>query len=306
MGLVHVRHMPTFLSVEPASVCQLRCPECPVGQANGGASGHSDIGLKAKGERLMAKEVWERVLREAGPYVHTIQFFFQGEPLLHPRLPDMIRDARAYHIYTIVSTNAQAMTPELAQQLMQAGLNRIIVSIDGLSPESYGAYRVGGSLERSLDALRWLREAKQKTGARCTIEMQCLRLRTNEHEWAEMQRRYRQLGADRLVFKTAQLYDYADGHPLMPTDLRYSRYLPGKDGKYHRRPLRPGCYRTWSGCVITTSGEVLPCCYDKQGAHSYGNIMQTSLCDLYQSESAQRFRRQALRHRHAICQNCWQ
>ena len=136
--------------------------------------------------------------------------------------------------------------------------------------------------------------------------MQCLRLRTNEHEWDEMQRRYRQLGADRLVFKTAQLYDYADGHPLMPTDLRYSRYVPGKDGKYHRRKLRPGCYRTWSGCVVTTAGDVLPCCYDKQGAHSYGNIMQTSLRDLFQSESAQRFRRQALRHLPAICHNCWQ
>ena len=254
----------------------------------------------------MAKEVWERVLREAGPYVHTMQFFFQGEPLLHPQLPDMIRDARAYHIYTIVSTNAQAMTPELAQRLMEAGLNRIIVSIDGLSEESYGAYRVGGNLARSPDARRWLREAKQKTDARCTIEMQCLRLRTNEHEWDEMQRRYRELGADRLVFKTAQLYDYADGHPLMPTDLRYSRYVPGKDGKYHRRTLRPGCYRTWSGCVITTAGEVLPCCYDKQGAHSYGNIMQTSLRSLFQSESAQRFRRQALRHLPAICHNCWQ
>ena len=108
----------------------------------------------------MAKEVWERVLREAGPYVHTMQFFFQGEPLLHPQLPDMIRDARAYHIYTIVSTNAQAMTPELAQRLMEAGLNRIIVSIDGLSEESYGAYRVGGSLARSIEALRWLHAAQ--------------------------------------------------------------------------------------------------------------------------------------------------
>ena len=32
-GLVRISHMPLFVSVEPAAICQLRCPECPVGQA---------------------------------------------------------------------------------------------------------------------------------------------------------------------------------------------------------------------------------------------------------------------------------
>ncbi len=103
----------------------------------------------------MLPEVWERVLHEAGPYAHTIQFYFQGEPLLNKNLAQMVSEAHAIGLYTIVSTNAQAMTEETAEALIRAGLSRIIVSMDGLSQESYGAYRVGGDIQRSKDALRW-------------------------------------------------------------------------------------------------------------------------------------------------------
>jgi len=260
----------------------------------------------------MPREVWQRILTEAKPFVHTIQFYFQGEPLLHKNLPPMIREACEAGIYTIVSTNAQALTPELAKELVRAGLNKIIVSMDGITQDSYGAYRIGGNVERCKEALRWLDEAKNalpfREGAGVgspIIELQVLRLRTNEHEWDAFRREYKKMGADRLVFKTAQLYGYANGHPLMPSDPRYCRYIKGADGLYHRRPISRGCFRVWSGAVITTTGEVLPCCYDKAHAHSFGNIMETPLAELYNNEKAVAFRQEALRHKPSICHECW-
>ena len=281
-----------FLSVEPAAVCQLHCPECPVGR---GAN------RQFPENPFMSREVWQRVLTEAKPFVHTIQFYFQGEPLLNKDLPLMIREAHEAGIYTIVSTNAQALTREIAEELVSAGLNRIIISMDGLTQDSYSAYRIGGNVERCREALRWLRDAK----GTLIIELQVLRLRTNEQEWDAFRREYKKMGADRLVFKTAQLYDYADGHPLMPSDPRYSRYVKGTDGRYHRRPLSKGCFRVWSGAVITSTGEVLPCCYDKSHAHSFGNIMEAPLAELYNNEKAVAFRREALRHKPQICHECW-
>jgi radical SAM protein with 4Fe4S-binding SPASM domain len=264
----------------------------------------------------MPLSLWRRILAEAAPYVHTIQFYFQGEPLLNKDLPAMIREAHEAGIYTILSTNAQALTPDLAQSLVRSGLNRIIISMDGLTPESYNAYRIGGDLQKCKDALKWLHDAKsvfallakrsfffERSGP--IIELQVLRLRSNEHEWGAFTREYKHLGADRLVFKTAQLYDYADGHPLMPSDPRYSRYIKGTDGRYHRKPLSRGCFRAWSGAVITTTGELLPCCYDKSHAYSFGNIQSASLTDLYNNEKAVAFRKAALTHQHPICQECW-
>lgn len=253
----------------------------------------------------MSREVWERVLDEAASYAHTMQFYFQGEPLLNKDLPQMIRQANEAGLYTIVSTNAQALTPVWAENLVKAGLSRIIVSMDGLTEQSYGAYRVGGSVEQCKKALAALCAAKRKLHSRMCIELQVLRLKTNEHEWAEFRRQYRLFGADRLVFKTAQLYDYADGHPLMPSNPRYSRYIQGADGRFHRRRLRKGCFRVWSGVVVTTRGEVLPCCYDKAHAYPYGNIMDTPLAELFTSDRAMAFRKAAMREKPDICKECW-
>ena len=299
VGLVRFSHMPAFINVEPANVCQLKCPACPVGLRN------NEITRSRDHEKWLSLEVWHRVLAEVREYAHTIQFFFQGEPLLNKDLPQMIKEAHEAGLYTIVSTNAQAMTPELAEALIGAGLNRIIVSLDGLTNETYNAYRVGGSVEKVKAALRHLREAKEHLQSRIIIELQCLRLRTNEHEWTEFRRQYKALGADRLVFKTAQLYNYQHGHPLMPTETRHSRYVKGADGLYHRKSLHRGCLRAWSGVVVTTNGDVLPCCYDKAHEYAYGNIMKQSLAELFTGPKAYAFRKAALKEQPEICKECW-
>ena len=256
----------------------------------------------------MSREVWERILGEVKEYAMVMQFYFQGEPLLNNDLAQMVAEAHAAGLYTIVSTNAQAMTRELAEALVQAGLSRIIVSMDGLTQASYGAYRIGGDVEKAKAALRYLREAKEKfqiSNFKFQIELQCLRLKTNEHEWAELKRVYKALGADRLSLKTAQLYDYEHGHALMPSDARYSRYEQGADGLYHRKKRSRGCLRVWSGVVVTTTGEVLPCCYDKAHAYSYGNVKDAPIAELFRNEKALAFRRAAIEEQPKICQECW-
>ena len=308
-GLVRISHTPLFVSVEPAAVCQLRCPECPVGLRQSSITHQSSINrtssIVQSSIPTMSLDLWHRVLSEIRDTAFIVQFYFQGEPLLNKDLPKMIAEAHEAGLYTIVSTNAQALTPELAKALVAAGLNRIIVSMDGLSEESYGTYRIGGNLAQTKAALLYLREAKEQLKSHMMIELQCLRLRTNEHEWAEFKRRYKQLGADRLVFKTAQLYDYKNGNPLMPSDARYSRYIKGADGLYHRRRLSRICWRAWSGAVVTTNGEVLPCCYDKSCAHAYGNIKVSSLRELFGNEKALAFRKAALCQTPQICQQCY-
>lgn len=303
VGIVRVRHLPTFVSVEPANYCQLRCPECPVGQ-------HIHGGRHAMNMRM---DLFESILHQVSSTAHTMQFYFQGEPLLHPRLPEMIARAHARGLYTIVSTNAQALTEEMAKSLVGSGLHRIIVSIDGFSQASYAAYRVGGELEKALAGLRYLSEARKEQHAHLCIELQVLRLRSNEEEWQWIRHHYRELGATRLVFKTAQLYDYRQGHALMPSDERYSRYRKKKDGTYmlHRSWLRRRwwnnpCYRLWSGCVISAAGEVLPCCYDKAGTNAFGSLKNQNLVEIWHSKKADVFRRHVLQKRHAIpiCQDC--
>ena len=325
-GIVRVRHLPTFVSVEPANFCQLHCPECPVGIASSPnrpiASGvpekSADFGGALSPNRVMSITIFERVLEQVLRTAHTMQFYFQGEPLLNKQLPEMIVMAHQVGLYTIVSTNAQVLTKDMANKLVKSGLSRIIVSIDGFSEESYAAYRVGGSLHRALEGLQFLHEAKEQYRSSIRIELQVLRLRTNEHEWSWIKKNYKKLGATHLVFKTAQLYNFEHGHPLMPTDERYSRYKKIADGTYVHKssPLHSTpytihrafgalCLRLWSGCVITTSGDILPCCYDKEHRHALGNITTLSLSEIFHSSKANNLRKHILKgNLPEMCKNC--
>lgn len=330
-GIVHISHYPTFLTIEPANICQLACPQCPVGMAKkdttGDAGGSSHIPFPDYPLSL---------LTEGFRHAHTVQFYCQGEPLLNPCLPDMIREAAQQGCYTIVSTNAQALDRAMAKRLVMSGLHRIIVSMDGLSQSAYEAYRQGGSVEKVKNALRYLHEEREAarrqrliSGDYPLIELQCLLLRSNEREQALMRKTYRLLGADRLTFKTAQFYDYQYGNPLMPTRDRYRRYEQCADGTYRlkRHPLRrlwqtltgiSPCYRLWAGCVLSTNGDVLPCCYDKSHHYPYGNIHTVPLASLFRSKQANDFRRQVIHassrqtdgsadapQQPEMCQNCW-
>ena len=321
-GIVHISHYPTFLTIEPSNICQLACPQCPVGIAKKHPKG--DTGTSP---RNPFPNYPLSLLADTFRYAHTVQFYFQGEPLLNPRLPEMVHEAAQQGLYTIVSTNAQALDRAMAKRLVVSGLHRIIISMDGLSQSSYEAYRKGGSVEKARAAIRYLREEREIarrqhliSGDYPIIELQCLLLRSNEQEQSLMRKTYRLLGADRLTFKTAQFYDYQYGNPLMPARDRDRRYEQCADGTYRlkRHPLRrlwhaltgiSPCYRLWAGCVLTTNGDVLPCCYDKSHTHAYGNIHHASLPTLFRSKQADAFRRTAIRapfqQAPEICQNCW-
>lgn len=296
LGIYKVIHSPTFVAIEPADWCMLHCPECPVGMRKTDREHH-----------LFSIGQLDRFLRENAATLHTIIFYFQGEPLLNKALPDMIHLAKDYGLYTLLSTNGQLLDREMAKELTVSGLDQIIISMDGLTQSSYGAYRAGGSVEKAIAALGYLREEKERQKASIVIELQCLRLRSNETEWDTLKQQYRQLGADMLTLKTAQFYDYANGHPLMPTEPRYSRYKQDKTGTYVlRKKTRNRCHRLWSGCVIDAEGNVLPCCFDKGRDHSFGNIATETLKQIWYGDKARQYRERVMHSRQeiAICQNC--
>ena len=266
--------------------------------------------------------LYRRIIDEVAAYTHTVIFHFQGEPLLSPNLADMVSYARQHRMFTMLSTNAQLLTPDMARALAQAGLDRIIISIDGLTQQTYSHYRKGGSLERALSGMRAVADLPEDI--RPEIVLQCLMLRSNEHEWERFKQKYRSLGADRLELKTAQFYDFSHGNDDMPTDGRFCRYEKREDGLWYiKNPLRNRCYRLWSGCVITAEGEVRPCCYDKSGAYAFGGLMNEqessdtvlyggedvkhqSLKDILYSQRAADFRKRVFSHRLDIdiCGNC--
>lgn len=291
------RGLPFSLSIEPTTACNLGCPECP--------SGLKQF-TRATGKLQL--ELHEKMLRELSKSVFYINYYFQGEPFLHPQFLELIRQAKKHKIYTATSTNAHFIDAQKAEEIVNSGLDRLIISIDGLTQATYENYRVHGQLEKVIQGTEHLVNAKKKLGSSTPhLIFQFLAVKPNEHEIPEVFKLGNQMGIDEVRIKTAQLYDYKNGNPLMPENVEYARYKQNADGTYSLK-YKTGnrCWRMWSSCVLTWDGKVVPCCFDKDAQHQLGDIASNSFNSIWRSKPYEGFRQAILTHRNQIdiCQNC--
>ncbi len=289
--------MPMSLSVEPTTACNLRCSECPSG-----------LRSFTRPTGNISLDLYQHLLDEVAPHLLFLTLYFQGEPYIHPRFTEMVRLAARRGLYTISSTNAHFLTDENARATVLSGLDRLIVSLDGLTQETYEAYRREGRLEEVLAGIRRLVAWKKKLKSpRPHIVLQFLVVRPNEHEIPALKKLARELGVDALQLKTAQIYEYENGHPLIPSDLRYSRYKPIGNGRWAlKKAVKNRCFRMWRGAVLSWDGRVLPCCFDKDAQHELGQMPLLSFRQIWKGEKYLAFRQNLLRGRSEveICRNC--
>ena len=102
---------------------------------------------------------------------------------------------------------------------------------------------------------------------------QFLVVRPNEHQIEDAKQLAKEMGVDDVWFKTAQIYDYEHGSPLIPTIDYYSRYENNLNGTWSiKNRLLNHCWKMWHSCVITWDGLVVPCCFDKDAEYRLGDF----------------------------------
>jgi len=288
---------PFFLSIETANYCNLHCPECPVGIRD----------VTKIVPQLFDLTLYKKIIDEQKSTLQHVILYFQGEPLLNSKLNEFVEYAHIAKIYTSTSTNGQLLC-DYAEKIVQSGLDKLIVSVDGSTQETYENYRVGGSLQKTLDGIKqlvyWKNELKSATPL---IEIQFIVMKSNEHQLNEMKLLAKNLQVDRLRFKTAQLYDFEDGNKRLTTISQYARYKQMTDGTYAIKSKLPNhCMRLWSGAVINSRGNILPCCFDKESEFSFGNINNQTVQTVWHNKKASDFRDSILQNRkqYEMCRNC--
>lgn len=157
----HHRHSmlashPVQLLIDPANGCQLRCPGC-VHSANPAWSSRFDWP-----SALLSTTHWEQFLERYGTFGSSAVLYNYGEPLLHRELPFIIRAAKRYLLFTIVSTNLALKFD--VDALVSSGLDRLMVSVDGASQPVYDRYRRKGKLSLVVENLKAIVESKYRLG----------------------------------------------------------------------------------------------------------------------------------------------
>lgn len=289
--------MPFTISIEPTTACNLKCPECPSG-----------LRAFSRPTGNLKEDFFKETIDEMYKELMYLIFYFQGEPYINPNFLDMVSYAHMKGIYTITSTNGHFLNDENAKKTIESGLDRIIISVDGTTQEVYEQYRKTGTLENVLAGAKNLIRWKKKLGAKHPHTIfQFLVVKPNEHQISEIYRLAKEIGIDEVKLKTAQVYDYENGNPLIPTIDKYARYRKTDNGKFVvKNELLNHCWKLWHSCVITWDGMVVPCCFDKDATFRLGDLKKQSFQELWHGEAYQNFRNDILlgRDKIEICTNC--
>lgn len=306
-GNTRLMSRPYWLTIDPTNFCQLRCPFCPTGAKR-----------KVRPESVLDPALFKKVIDELGKTLLHIDFMNWGEPLLSPHVCEMIAIAKKYRIETALSTNLNRLTPETAGRLVESGLDRLTVSIDGASQQTYGKYRVGGDFDRVIENLKTIIDKKKEAGfSRPKIMWQFLVFRHNEHEIARAREMASGLGVE--IGFTAPCLPFKPGikENWMPRDRKYCLYDPDsfpekppwewadardENGKprdvavevYAKAEKRGLCKWPWAGITVNADGSVSPCCSVEESEFDFGDITGRKFAELWNGESYRKARRHIL------------
>ena len=287
-------NQPWAASVEPSAICQLSCPECPVG-----------IKEISRKNNFLSNENFAVIFNGISKKTFWLNLYFQGEPLLDKDIAEKIKFAKSRRMFVVLSTNALALDKPMAEQLCISGLSKIIISLDGADENTYLKYRSGGDFQKVLNAISFLREARKNKNYPL-IEVQMLIFSYNEKQKSNLRKMALNMGADKVVFKSPQFYNVENATINLPSEKKYQRYQKNSEGKIQLKTKnKKFCKRLWNTIVINSDGNVVICCYDKFSKYQMGNAVENRADDIWKSKEFMRFRSNFLKGKRIdICSNC--
>ena len=289
--------LPPVLTVEPTNICNLDCPLCVTGS-----------GKMVRAGGRMEIETFQKLIDEVGDRIWYVIFYHQGEPYMNKAFLPSVKYAKKHGLYTETSTNAHFLNRQNAERTVESGLDAIIVSLDGTTQESYEKYRVKGKLARVLEGIRTLVAAKDRLCSKTPyILLQFLVMRHNEHQIPEIKLLAKDLGVDRLLLKNIQVETYREALEWLPQTENFQRYEIGGQNIRVRQGGKGVCPRPWLSSLVNWDGTIVPCCFDKNGQHTMGDISNGEhFVQVWSKQEYSAFRNKMLNRRNdiEICKNC--
>ena len=282
-----VRNYPVAAFIEPTLYCNLRCPACPTG-----------LRLGLRPTAAIDEELFKTAIDEIGDYLFQLNMYNWGEPLLHKRTPEMIRYAKDKDIRIILSTNLSIpLSDEYIERLVNSGLDRMLVSLDGVTQETYSKYRRSGDINLVRENVRRIGEAKKRLGLETpTLVWQFLVFRHNEHEIEIARSIYKSWGLDEFTAFGAEMPMEPHDEGFEPSTIpMYNIYHPDhvlqKTGLQQMTSER-SCSWLYGVLVLNPNGKVSPCCAVPSEQFDFATYTKTDkFFDVWNSEQFLRARR---------------
>jgi len=289
------QYFPKYLQLETVRVCDARCPFCAIDQWD-------------KSTPLMSDKLFEKIVSELAGYSHWIEAVCiqrAGEPLLDKKLGPRIKMLKDAGIKKVtMSTNASQLNQDKAIELLEAGLDDIMLSIDSIDKEAYEKIRIGLSFENVMNNIQGLFAVRDEIKPELIVRVRGVSFHDlNEEQGSKELERWEDFWGkfkkpqDRIYMK--QLHNWGN-----QVDLNSSKTGPGNG--YYNDIFHP-CILPWSTMHITAMGIIALCSMDYDAKFSLGDLNHESITDVWRSDKWALIRglhKSGNRNELAMCRGC--
>ncbi len=281
--ITEMLRFPPVIALETSAFCNANCLYCTRGVMR------RDLGIMSDG-------LYENLVAQIGEFPDTRLYLSGfGEPLIDKKLPDKIARAKEAGIRSVgFFSNLSLLTAERAEDMVEAGLDSIDVSIDGGTAKTYNSIRRGLDFETTIGNLRHLASIRQK--GRPLISVDTVITPENEREIPQLKNLLRGV-ADRVIYRRPESWA---GQITLPAGIKtpHRGMLP-----YHRPP----CIHLWGQLNIYWNGTVPLCCRDFDAKGPLGDANASSILEIWRGDVIEKYREAHLSgrfHEVPLCGRC--
>ena len=277
---------PVRLHIQTISYCNARCVFCAYPTVKDKIS-----------HGIMEDDVYKKIIEEAALYKpKRVALLLMNEPLLDRKLSERISYAKkklGEETEVTITSNGSILTPNVVNRLVESGLDRIKISIQGITKDTYERV-MGLDFKRTFDGINLLIDTlKERKLKKPKVVLSMVNVGHNDDELRKYKRYWRRKGvkATSVAFenKGGNIEDNVELHPF-------------------GLQLMERCYRFNRCAYILYNGDLIPCCADWSRSVVLGNVKEKSIREIWHGEKLNAIRNSFLTGNRAqlpkICQQC--
>jgi len=270
-------NFPPCLQIEPTSVCNYRCVFCYQIDEDFTRKGSGHMGV-------MSLDIFKRIVDEAAGRCEAITLASRGEPLICPRIEEMLQYASGKFLALKLNTNAWFLDEGKCHAILQADMNTVVFSADAASEPTYSQFRVGGTLDRVLKNVKRFREIQTKhyPKSRTITRVSGVQV-PDTPDLDEMEKFWGDL-VDQVAFVKYNPWENTYEQPI--------------------NDIGTPCSDLWRRMFVWWDGIVNPCDVDYKSTMAVGRLTEKSLGDLWRSDGYQQLRDRHAGQQRAQCSPC--
>jgi sulfatase maturation enzyme AslB (radical SAM superfamily) len=283
--------IPGRMQIETIYGCNIRCRMCPFSLSKD----------PPRKKQTMSMETFKKIIDQMQPYTEHIKLldlWGVGEPLLDPQICERIKYAKSKGFRNIaIASNIMLMTDKKQDDLLEAGIDSIILGIDGTTKSVHESLRVGTDFDKVLEYAQSIIDKRNKGDYKTRIILRFVKQAANVHQWED----YKAYWESKL---NKEKGDMIIGYDVRP----WYQEVSAKNVNYNENISKSPCHHVFDRLIVLVDGRVPMCCGDfNLGEYIMGNMNDTPLIDIFNCDEYKRIRKINLagnKNQIDMCKNC--